>query len=507
MRIMTGSFPRSDHVDIMLLLEGTFPYVSGGVSSWVNQIIRGFPEYRFGAIFLGSHRDDYSEMKYELPANLVHLETAFLHDPHEKPVIEALSGNSTAFEVIGRLHEWFRKPDPDHLENVFKNLNFYLDPTSGVDYRQFLHSKRSWEHITKMYQERCSDPSFVDYFWTTRNMHAPIWILAGIASRLIPARIYHTVSTGYAGFLGALLHYHTGRPLILSEHGIYTKERRIDIFNSDWIQDNRNALQKDPTEISYFRDLWIRFFETLGRFCYGSSDTIVSLFEGARLRQIADGAAPEHACVIPNGINVERFAPLRQKRPDATPPVLTLLGRVVPIKDIKTFIRAIRIIANRLPDIEGWIIGPEDEDPKYAAECRALAESLAINDKIRFMGFRNPVEIFPQTGLLVLSSISEGLPLVLLEAFAAGIPAVVTDVGACRQLIMGHGGEDEALGAAGGVVGINNPQALSEEALRLLTNPALWRQAQQAAVSRVERFYTQQRMFDSYSDLYCKGIS
>lgn len=503
---MSDRFPKSDHVDIMLLLEGTFPYVSGGVSSWVNQIIRGFPEYRFGAIFLGSRREDYSSMKYELPANLVHLEAVYLHDPQEKPLIEAHMGNSSAFELIGRLHDWFMEPAPDRLENAFKDINFYLDPSKGVDYRQFLYSRRSWGHITRMYQQRCSDPSFVDYFWTARNMHAPIWILAAIANRLIPARVYHTVSTGYAGFLGSLLHYHTCRPLILSEHGIYTKERRIDIFNSDWIQDNRNALQKDPTEISYFRDLWIRFFETLGRFCYGSSGTIVSLFEGARQRQIADGAPVEQTCVIPNGIDVARYAPLRLTRPDSTPQVLTLLGRVVPIKDIKTFVRAIRIIANHLPRVEGWIIGPEDEDPKYASECRALAESLEVNDRIHFMGFRNPLEIFPQTGVLVLSSISEGLPLVLLEAFAAGIPAVATDVGSCRQLIMGHGNEDEALGAAGGVVGINNPQALAEEALRLLVDPVLWKQAQQAAVARVERFYTQQRMFASYNDLYRRGM-
>lgn len=504
---MKDNFPKADQVDIMLLLEGTFPYVSGGVSSWVNQIIRGFPEYKFGAVFLGSRREDYSVIKYEIPSNLVHIQATYLHDSCEKPDIKDLKGNRKAFEVIGLLHDWFLKPDPAKLEKSFQDLDFYLDPVDGVDYRQFLHSRRSWGHITKMYQERCSDPSFVDYFWTTRNMHAPIWILAGIAKDLIPARIYHTVSTGYAGFLGSLLHHATGRPMILSEHGIYTKERRIDIFNSDWIQDNRNALQKDPTEISYFRDLWIRFFETLGRFCYGASSTIVSLYEGSRQRQIGDGAPEERTCVIPNGIDLGRFIPLRESRPVSPPLVLTLLGRVVPIKDIKTFIRAIRILAGHLPEVQGWIIGPEDEDPEYAAECRALAESLEVDHQISFMGFRNPLEIFPLTGLLVLSSISEGLPLVLLEAFAAGVPAVTTDVGACRQLILGHGEEDESIGAAGGVVEINDPQALADEALRLLIDPNLWKKAQKAAATRVDRYYSQARMFESYRQLYQQGLA
>lgn len=491
----------------MLLLEGTFPYVSGGVSSWVNQIIRGFPEYRFGAVFIGSSREDYGGLKYELPENLVHLETYYLQDPRAKPPIVAHEGNKNAFKVLRDLHAWFLSPDPDTLNHSIKDLDFYMNPANGIDYRQFLYSRHSWELISELYEERCSDPSFVDYFWTARNMHAPIWLLAEIATNLIPARAYHTVSTGYAGFLGALLHHATGRPLILSEHGIYTKERRIDLIQNEWIQDNRNALQKDPTEISYYRALWIRFFETIGRFCYAASDMIISLYDGAREREIADGAPHERTRVVPNGISIARYAPLRNDQPEAPPMVLTLLGRVVPIKDIKTFIRAIRIIANQIPAVQGWIIGPEDEDPEYAAECKALTESLALDNHVSFMGFRNPVEIFPETGVLVLSSVSEGLPLVILEAFAAGLPVVATDVGACRQLIMGFGEEDEAIGAAGGVVGINNPQALATELLCLLNDPGEWQRARRSAITRVERFYAQERMFDSYRHLYQEGMS
>ena len=71
---------RAKDCDVMLLLEGTFPYVSGGVSSWVNQIIRGFPEIRFGLCFIGSRPDDYGTPKYALPDNVVHLETHFIHE-------------------------------------------------------------------------------------------------------------------------------------------------------------------------------------------------------------------------------------------------------------------------------------------------------------------------------------------------------------------------------------------------------------------------------------------
>ena len=78
------SLPRANSADICLLLEGTFPYVSGGVSSWVNQIIRGFPEYTFACCFVGSRPEDYGEMKYDLPDNVVHLEVHYLHDQGTK---------------------------------------------------------------------------------------------------------------------------------------------------------------------------------------------------------------------------------------------------------------------------------------------------------------------------------------------------------------------------------------------------------------------------------------
>ncbi|HXE96461.1 MAG TPA: GT4 family glycosyltransferase PelF [Dongiaceae bacterium] len=503
------NFPRGNRVDVMLLLEGTFPFVSGGVSSWVNQMIRSFPEYRFGGVFLGSRPEEYSGLKYELPDNLVHFEAHFLYGDDEKPPVNATKGNREGFETIRDLHAWLRYPDAGKdIGDKLWDLDFYLSSEKGVDFSQFLYSQRAWEFVTSMYQERCTDPSFVDYFWTVRSMHGPIWQLAAIARSLIPAGIFHTVSTGYAGFLGALLSRVQQRPLILSEHGIYTKERRIDIFQSDWIRDNRNALQKDPTEISYYRDLWIRFYESLGRICYDSSHHIVSLFEGARQREIADGASAEKTSVIPNGINIERFSPVRLLQGDQPPMVLSLIGRIVSIKDIKNFIRSIRILANRIPSIVGWIVGPNDEDPEYADECRALAESLEIGDRVIFKGFMDVTDALAGTGVLVLSSISEGLPLAILEAFAAGVPVVATDVGACRLLVTGgFGEEDIAIGPAGAVVAINNPQALADSCLDLLQSPEKWRAARQAAISRVERYYSQERMVAAYRELYVGGLA
>jgi glycosyltransferase involved in cell wall biosynthesis len=500
--------PRAQRADIGLLLEGTFPYVAGGVSSWVNQIIRGFPEFTFALAFIGSREQDYSGAKYTLPDNVVHLETHYLYEKHETPPVTALEGDPAVFASIEKVHEYFRAPlaNPEGIA-MFRELvpEFAAGGRLGQD--DFLYSRRSWDYIRKQYRDFCTDPSFVDYFWTVRTMHQPIWTLARIADNFIPVRAYHTVSTGFAGFLGALLKQKTRRPLILSEHGIYTKERKIDLFHAQWIVDNRNVFQRDDSDISYFRQLWIRYFEALGKICYDSCDTIVALYEINRRRQVTDGADPLKTQNIPNGINVARFAPLRALRPATPPPVLCLIGRVVPIKDVKTFIRAMRTVVNRLPQAEAWIAGPEDEDPAYAVECRNLAAGLGLADKVKFLGFQQLTEILPKIGVVVLSSISEALPLVVLEGYAAGIPAVTTDVGSCRQLVYGMDENDVALGASGRVVGIADPAALAGAALELLTDPAAWRAAAAAGIRRVEEYYTQENMLASYRLIYNRALA
>ncbi len=492
---------QTETVDIALLLEGTYAFVAGGVSGWVDQMIRGFPELTFAVIFIGSRQSDYGPQKYELPPNVRVLQTHYLYEREDLPKVKPSKGNAATFDRVEKMHEFFRAPIAFHdSAHLVGELTDELD--TKLSFEDFLYSERSFDYIRRQFNRHSSDPSFVDYFWTIRIMHAPIWRLAKIRDGLPAARVYHTISTGFAGLLGVLAKRRFRRPLLVSEHGIYTKERRIDLFAAHWIADNRSLFERDTAEIAYFRQLWIRFFEAIGRAAYDAADQIVALFDANRERQIADGAAAERTQNIRNGIDIDRFAPLRELRPMTPPKVLCLVGRVVPIKDVKTFIRAMRVLVNRMPDVEGWIAGPLDEDAAYAKECQSLIEALGLQAQVKMLGFQSMTEILPKVGLVVLSSISEALPLSVLEAFAAGIPVVTTDVGSCAELIYGGTPEDRALGAAGEVVGIANPQALAEAAVSLLADPTRWERAARTAILRVERYYSDQHMFDHYRVLY-----
>ncbi|GAC1347614.1 MAG: GT4 family glycosyltransferase PelF [Myxococcales bacterium] len=484
--------------DVALLLEGTYPFVHGGVSSWVQEIVTNLPDVTFSLVFLGGARAQYGEPAYPMPKNVIHFTAHYLLDENKAQRPRACPGHAQAFADSAAFHEKLRDRSQPVPKELVRKAAVAAGTREGVTLEEFLGSDLAWQEISAQYRARCTDPSFVEYFWTVRAMHAPLFGLGQLARQLPPARVYHAISTGYAGYLGMVLHELTGNPLLLSEHGIYTKERKIDLAHAPWIRDAQGA----EGELGYLRNLWIRFFEGLGRLTYNAAHPIVSLYEGNRQRQIDDGAPPARTRVVPNGIDVARFAALRAPRPAKPPPVLGLLGRVVPIKDVRTFVRSLRTVCDRIPEAEGWVIGPTSEDESYARECRELARALGLGDKLRFLGFQRPEDVLPKLGLLVLTSISEALPLVVLEAFASGLPVVATDVGACRELIEGREGEDRALGTAGAVVPIADPQATGRACLALLEEEGRWARAQASGIARVERFYTRAQMLESYRALY-----
>lgn len=492
--------------DITLLLEGTYPFVRGGVSGWVHQIILGLPQFTFGLIFLGARSSDYEGAKYSLPDNVVHLECHYLWDHNLLAKPKACKGNNQYFADAEKLHDWFRDPGIGYDAQLAKLVLSGMGQSSGCTAEDFFYSEAAWDKICASHQRFCPDGAFINYLWTIRAMHGPLFKLATIAHQLPATGAFHSISTGFAGFLGTIAHNLTGRPLILTEHGIYTKERKIDL-QSIFIKEHRDYLSDAPDKgMKYYDQLWIRYFESLGRLIYQNSNPIISLYERNRQRQVADGADAERTLVIPNGMKTEQFIALRNQRPEKIPMVIGLLGRIVPIKDIKTFIRAMRSVVSQCPEAEGWLIGPEEEDPSYVLECKSLVHNLGLENNVRFLGFQKISDILPKLGLLVLTSISEAFPLVILEAYSSGIPVVTTDVGGCREVIEGNTPEDRALGSAGIVVPIAEPETTARAILALLTDEARWYAAQQAGIKRVENYYTEDIVLSSYVDIYNEAL-
>jgi len=527
---MSTKFPKSDYVDIMLFSEGTYPYVKGGVSSWLLQLMKGLPQYTFGVCYIGAQEypdGKKMEISYEYPENLKHIEEHYLFDEKDAQVQKRIKGSKEGFDAVKSLYNSFKSND-NTIPEMLQHVEFY---TKDVKFSDFLHSERSWEFITDTYKKNCPDVPFVDYFWTLRNIHKPVWILADIVEKLPEAKIFHSPSTGYAGFLGALSSYNTNRPFVLTEHGIYTRERKIDMLSADWIEYKKPSLLQQPEEYNYVKKMWVSFFDKIGVFCYNRSNHILSLFSGAQKIQINFGADENRTMIIPNGVDVDALKATMKNRDKIQRPIITLIGRVVPIKDIKTFIRAIKITQQYIPEVEGWVVGAVDEDLEYVDECQQMAVSLGLKrkkqffdgnksdmtleeienheDTVKFFGHSDIKKILPKSALQTLSSISEGMPLVILEGFAAGVPCVATDVGSCRDLIEGGlDEEDIGLGIAGAITGIANPEALAKEYVRLLDfQSGAWKRAQEIGLLRVEKYYRQELFLKDYDLIYKEAFS
>jgi polysaccharide biosynthesis protein PelF len=498
----TVKFATAKKVDILIICEGAYPFIKGGVSAWVQQLISALSEYTFGVVFLGTVPEDYQEPKYEFPDNLIHLQPVYLFQPHQYKTTIWPKRNKKALAKIKRMHDWFKKDTHAKGLKHFPDIASLIESGKGFDEYQFLYSHDSWDYFTDMYQQYCTDPSYLDYFWTIRNIHLPIWKVADTVAAVPEFKIVHSVSTGYAGFLGALLRQRYHKPFILTEHGIYTKERRIELLQMPIVREDESIVG----DVSYMRKLWIRFFESIARVCYMHANEIISLYETAQRHQIADGASSELTKIIVNGVDIEKFKPLRRPKNAAVPKVMCLIGRIVPIKDIKNFILAVNIAQKKIPDLQGWVVGPMDEDEEYTDECLKLMNTLGVEDYVKFLGVQNVLDIFPKIGVTVLTSISEGMPLVILESYAAGIPVVVTNVGACRNMVLGQHEQDQALGASGAVASIANPQETADDCVDLLLHPEKWQRASAAAIARVEQYYDEKTMFDAYREIYQKHI-
>jgi len=495
--------PNSKFVDIIIVAEGTYPYIRGGVSSWIHQLICGLPQYRFGIIFIGSKKEDYSDILYDLPENLIHLETHYIFE-FKKHLPKKREGSKKAFSALREFYKSISQKEPK-IPDEMKDISFY---TKTLKMKDFLYSKESWKFIEELYNQNCPEIPFIDYFWTLRNMHAPIWKIASIVEKMPKAKLIHSPSTGYAGFLSFLASKSKNIPFLLTEHGIYTRERKIDMLSAKWITFHTpKLLEESPKEMNYVKYMWVKFFEKIGLLSYSGADKIISLYPGAKEIQIDYGAKKEKTLVIPNGVDMKRLNALVYKRDKTIPTVVTLIGRVVSIKDIKTFIRAIAIAKQTLPNIEGWIVGDMDEEPNYAKECQDMVKSFNLDKNITFLGFQKIDDILPKSGLLTLTSISEGMPLVILEGFAAGLPCVSTDVGSCKDLIYGAlDDEDIEIGSAGEVTPIANPQALAKAYISLLKDKDRWYKAHQNGLKRVKKYYQEKQFLSRYQELYERYI-
>jgi glycosyltransferase involved in cell wall biosynthesis len=362
-----------------------------------------------------------------------------------------------------------------------------------------LDSTLAWNLVCGLYAREMPHESFLHFFWAWRALFGGL--VATMSLPLPPARVYHTVSTGYAGLLAARASVETGRPAIITEHGVYTNERRIEILQAEWIVDtlDKGFAIHDPRRD--LRDFWTTAFESYARACYEACADVITLHGGNQSAQIMQGASPARMKIIPNGVDYQALSRLPRVNPEH-PPTIALVGRVVPIKDIKTYVQAVQLLQSQFPELTALVMGPTDEQPDYYEQCKSMVAQLGLSDTLRFTGQVDVAQHFPRIHVNVLTSVSESQPLSVLEAGAAGIPTVATNVGACREMLLGRRDEHPALGAGGIVTDVASPEQTAAAIGELLRDRDRRERLGLVMQQRIKRYYDLPVVDEAYATMY-----
>lgn len=464
---------------ICIVAEGCYPYVVGGVSGWVNSMIKAFPEHEFIVLSIISDRDGSGKFAYELPSNVTAVYESYLNDydwGHGPKHGKRTHLSKKHFEAL-RSIILNRNPQWDMVFDLFMNEKFSIDDLlMGADFLKI---------IQECYDISFSQINFSDFLWTMRSIYLPLFLI--LKTPIPDADIYHCVATGYAGVLGGMARYKYKSGLIISEHGIYAREREEELIKALWVA-------------GVYKNIWIDQFRKMSVLGYDKADQVTALYGHARELQIELHCPPEKTMITANGIDPDRFANIPGKRPEDEQFVnIGAVLRVTPIKDVKTMIRAYAFAKKIVPNLKLWIMGPTDEDEKYAQDCFELVDVMQLQDVV-FTGRVNVTEYLGRMDFTILTSISEGQPLTILEGYAAHKPAIATDVGNCRGLIYGE--EGDTLGDSGILCHIMNTEEIANAMVKMANNMEETRAMGEAGYKRMMSKYQLKQMQQKYRDIY-----
>lgn len=471
---------------VCFIAEGCYPYVVGGVSSWIHSMIKSFPEIEFSIIAVIADRSQSKKFVYELPDNLVEVYEVYLNDEDWSDKRKGQSNERFSFFHLPRRMN-------QALEGLLLNKDidwatiFEMFENDQMSINELLMSPTFLHAVDDYYSRKYQSTSFTDFLWTLRSMYAPLFLSMQIDPP--KADVYHCVATGYSGIIGSMAKLRNpGSRLVISEHGIYTREREEELIKAKWVQ-------------GAYKDIWIEQFYKMSQCAYDNADVVTSLYQHARDLQIEFGCPENKAVITPNGIRTERFNNIPQKDEKDENINVGAVLRITPIKDIKTMINAFHLARLKNPKLKLYVMGPDDEDKAYAEECYRLVEELKETG-IEFCGSVDVSQYLGKMDFLLLTSLSEGQPLTILEGFAAKRPTISTNVGNCYGLIYGEDGDE--LGAAGIVVPVMNVQAISAAILELADEKEKCQEMGEIGYKRLYNKYLIEMMINRYREIYYK---
>jgi polysaccharide biosynthesis protein PelF len=470
--------PTSSGRRVLMITEGTYPYAMGGVSSWCDAVIGGLSHIHWDIlpIVAGSKRRTQS---FELPPNASLLRPIELWSERPAPRrmwrLPSATGGSTAALLARGLLLW---------EGDLKTLSDALlrCRQRPEQIRQEFRSRDAWEDYLGVLQTvldeghpDASPAPVYDAVEAARLYQMLYWIARTAAVPTPSCDLVHITAAGWAVIPGLVHKAMHGTPMLLTEHGVYVREAYL-------------ASVRDVAASSCERHMTTRLALGLTRAAYAAADLIAPVTEANGEWERGLGVDAAKIRVIPNGIHAPSepaAAPNRAK--------VIAMGRIDPLKDVQTMLLVAREVIRQMPEARFEYWGPPTPgQEEYAAACKRMHAQLGLGDGFRFMGrTSDPNGVIGGGDLVLMTSISEAMPMTLLEAMAQGRPAVATSVGGVPRVLRG----------CGIVCSPGDVHALATAVVALLRNGELAASLGRRGYERLHRRYTLGRCAEGYGDL------
>ncbi len=463
---------------VLMITEGTYPYAIGGVSSWCDAVIGGLQDVDWDILPLvagGKRR----QQNFVLPANARLLRPIELWSEDPPP---------------SRLTRGRRDPQASLCRQLLAGLMPWEGDLAALT-AALVRCREHPERIRSEFRGRDSWESFLaaleDVLSTAHadTLAAPIydaieaarlyqmlyWIARTAAVPTPRCSLVHVTAAGWAT-IPALVHKALhGTPVLLTEHGVYVREAYL-------------ASVRDTVASPGERHMSTRIALGLTRAAYAAADVISPVTEANGEWEMGLGVDATKIRVIPNGIHPEG-----EPTPAPNAHKVVVIGRIDPLKDVQTMLLVAREVIRRMPEARFEYWGPPTPGQElYAQACERMRVELGLGDRFRFMGrTTDPHGTIRGADLILMTSISEAMPMTLLEAMAQGRPAVSTAVGGVPAILRG----------CGLVVPPGDVHGLASAVVTLLRDPELAATLGRRGYERLHRRYTLERCATSYGTL------
>jgi glycosyltransferase involved in cell wall biosynthesis len=461
---------------VLLTTEGTYPFVVGGVSTWCDLLVKGLPTVRWQLLSITAGVD--GDPVFQLPANVTwtgSIELWRAEGPGRLRAGRRRSAPATLPARLARVLSW--DAPLDDLVDAFVSCR--TDPARvGVEFG----STSGWDGFVAALAAVRSEATAGTAPGPELNLRGAVelyqtlyWLARTAATPTPETDVLHVTAAGWAGIPAVVHKALHGTPLLLTEHGVYVREAYL------------SAIRTDRSPARRFVDT--RLARTLARLAYREADVISPVTSAHRPWEEHLTGSRARIVPIPNGVPT----PDVPTEP-ADSRLVVSVGRLDPLKDVATLLRVAGEVCRRDPSVRFRHYGPVPADQEaYAESCYELHAELGLGDRFEFMGgTKTPRAVMREASVVILTSISEGFPMAVLEALSESRPVVATGVG----------GVAEALEGCGLVVPPGRSHDLADAVLTLLDDPELARRMGERGWRRVARRYGLDGVLDRYEALF-----